>query len=78
MGSWKIGNKTVDYAKSIKYLNTALQYLNKREVEEAAMLKKYMDLYSEWQVDLSEWKIKNKFHRLTDARAKKFSKEVTK
>lgn len=75
MGSWEIGRTTVDYAASISYLNKALEYLKEREKEESALLSRYMELYPDWQVDLSEWKIKNDIHKLTDTRAKKFAKE---
>lgn len=74
IGGWKRGNKVIHYADSIPYLNTALQYIRGREKEEAALLQKYMKLYDGWQVELSEWRLKNNYHRLTDARAKKFAK----
>ncbi|MCC2254621.1 hypothetical protein LKD70_09350 [Ruminococcus sp. CLA-AA-H200] len=74
IGGWVIGGHTMDYANSIQYLNIALEYLRKREEKEAQMLEKYMDLYPDWQVDLSEWRLENGYHRLTDARAKKFAK----
>lgn len=64
----------MDYANSIEYLNIALEYLRKREAEEQKLLEKYMELYPEWQVDLSEWRLKHGYHRLTEARAKKFAK----
>lgn len=76
IGGWKIGDKRMDYANSIQYLNIALEYLKKREKKEAELLSQYMDLYPEWQVDLSEWRLKHSYHRLTDARAKKFAKEM--
>ena len=47
----------------------------KREKEEAVMIGRYMELYEGWQVDVSEWRLKNNYHRLTDARAGKFAKE---
>lgn len=75
IGGWIVGEKSIDYAASISYLNIALEYLRKREVQEAEMLKKYIDLYPEWQVDLSEWRLTHGYHRLTDARAKRFASE---
>lgn len=75
IGAWRIGRKNVDYAYSIKYLNKALDYLDAREKEEAEMLGKYMELYPDWQVDVSEWRMEHGYHTLTDARAKKFAKE---
>ena len=76
MGGWKRAGESVEYADSIRYLNAALDYIREREIEEAEMLEKYMELYPEWQVDLSEWRLKHNYHRLTDTRAKKFAKEV--
>lgn len=78
VGGWVIGGKTMDYVNSIQYLNIALEYLRKREEEEEKILEKYMDLHPEWQVDLSEWRLENGYHRLTDARAKKFAKFMEK
>ena len=75
IGDWRIGGATVDFANALPYLNKALDYLRKREKKEAEMLEKYMDLYDEWQMDVSEWRLKNGYHRLTDARAKRFAKE---
>lgn len=74
IGGWIVGGKRMDYANSIQYLNIALEYLRKREEKEAELLEKYMDLYPDWQVDLSEWRLENGYHRLTDTRAKKFAK----
>lgn len=75
IGGWKRGYTTMDYASSIPYLNKALEYIREREKSEAEMLGKYMELYDGWQVDLSEWRLKHDYHRLTDLRAKKFAKD---
>lgn len=77
IGGWRRGNVIVDYANSIPYLNKAMEYLVAREKKEAMLLTKYIELYDEWQVDLSEWRLANGYHRLTDTRAKKFAKYVT-
>ena len=74
IGGWIVGRQCMDYSNSIQYLNIALEYLRKREEKEAELLEKYMDLYPDWQVDLSEWRLENGYHRLTDTRAKKFAK----
>lgn len=74
IGGWTVGRQRMDYANSIQYLNIALEYLRKREEKEAELLEKYMELYPDWQVDLSEWRLENGYHRLTDAKAKKFAK----
>ena len=78
VGGWTVGGKRIDYANSIEYLNIALEFLRERERKEAEMLTKYMDLYPEWQVDLSQWRIEHQYHKLTDARAQKFAKYVRK
>ena len=78
MGGWTRGGESVEYADSIRYLHAALEYIRKREAEEAEMLGKYMELYPDWQVDVSEWRLQHNYHRLTDARAKKFAKEHAK
>lgn len=75
IGGWRRAGAVVDYADSLPYLHTALEYLRKREKEEAAMLEKYMTLYDGWQVDLSEWRLEHNYHRLTETRARKFAKE---
>lgn len=71
MGTWYVEN----YAASIRYLNKALAYLTEREKTEEVRLSKYMELYPDWQVDVSEWRLKNGYHNLTETRAKKFAKE---
>lgn len=38
------------------------------------MLSEYMELYDNWQVELSEWRLKHGYHRLTPTRAKSFAK----
>ena len=78
VGGWKIANATMNYAQSLPYLKIALDYLREREEKEAEMLNRCMDLYPDWQVDLSEWKMKNQYHRLTETRAKAFAKEYPK
>lgn len=75
IGGWRRAGAVVDYADSLPYLHTALEYLRKREKEEAAMLEKHMTLYDGWQVDLSEWRLEHNYHRLTETRARKFAKE---
>lgn len=34
------------------------------------------NLYPEWQVDLSKWRLKHGYHKLTDMRDKKFAKYI--
>lgn len=67
---------SLDYAYMIPYFKQALEYLQKREEEEAMLLQPYVNLeeYQEWQVLLSHWKIAKRVHRLTDYQAKRFVK----
>ena len=78
IGGWVRGGQVVSYADSIPYLNKALEYIREREKDEAELLEQYMDLYDDWQVDLSEWRLAHNYHRLTDTRAQKFAKEFKK
>lgn len=78
VGGWRIANATMNYAQSLPYLKIALDYLREREEKEAKILNRYMDLYPDWQVDLSEWKMENQYHRLTETRAKAFAKAYPK
>ncbi len=75
IGNWKIGGYVVDYSMAIKYLNCALKYLKEREKQEKELLVPYINLSGEWQVALSEFKLKYGYHSLTETRAKKFAKE---
>ena len=59
----------------IPYLNKALEFLEEREKTEAALLRLHMDLYENWQVDVSRWRLEHHYHELTETRAKKFAKE---
>ena len=52
--------------------------IREREKDEAELLEQYMDLYDDWQVDLSEWRLAHNYHRLTDTRAQKFAREFKK
>lgn len=48
-----------------------------REATEEKMLLLHTDkLPAEWQIALSEWKMKNEIHSLTETRAKRFLKEI--
>lgn len=79
IGIWRIpGVGSIDYAGALPYLNKILVYLKKREESEAELLSPYMELYPDWQVDLSEWKMEKEYHRLTEHRAKLFAKHVEK
>lgn len=77
LGHLVIGGQKVDFAHFSKYLNIALEYLKKREQDEYEMIEEATGVtpWNEWQVDLSEWKIKNNIHALTPTRAKKFVRD---
>ena len=66
-----------NYSHMIKYLNIALQYLVKREREERDLIAEYypeIDLYPDWQVVLSEWKLSKDVFTITPYQAKRFAK----
>ena len=58
----------------IPYLNTAMDYLKKREAEEEALISPLTALSEDWQVKLSEWKIEHNVHQITEYQAKRFAK----
>jgi hypothetical protein len=76
IGKWYIGGQEVSYAYSVRYLNKALEYIREREKKEESLISKYTELPNEWQVALSEWKIKNNVHVITDYQAKRFAKHM--
>lgn len=68
-----------NFANMIRYLNIALQFIIKREIKEAELIKKFypdLDSISEWQIKLSEWKLKHEVNNLTEYQAKRFSKTL--
>lgn len=75
VGRWMIGGKEVSYAYSLRYLNKALEFLKQREEEERLLISQYTNLEDEWQVALSEWKLNNNVHDITDYQAKRFAKK---
>lgn len=77
VGRLFIGGKEVSYAYAMRYLNTALEYLRNREKQEKELIMKYSYLLPEWEVALSEWKLKNNVHSITDYQAKRFAKYYT-
>lgn len=67
--------RKIQFADIIPYLNKALRFLEEREKTEAALLRLHMDLYENWQVDVSRWRLEHHYHELTETRAKRFAKE---
>lgn len=64
------------YAYMIQYFKDALEYLKKREKTENMMISQYvpLELYKEWPVMLSHWKLHHKVRTITDYQAKRFAK----
>lgn len=74
-----MGNK-IDYAYLIHALKIAKEYLQEREEKEVAFIKKYcryIENRNEWQVELSEWKLKNKVRVINDFQAKRFASSIS-
>lgn len=66
-----------NFSSLISYLNHALEYILKREKEEEGFIKKYVDVLPDnWQVKLTDWKITNDVHKITDYQAKRFAKTL--
>ncbi len=66
-----------NFAEMIRYLNIALQFIVKREEEEAELIQKYypqLNDISEWQIKLSEWKLEHSVNNFTEYQAKRFAK----
>ena len=79
IGRLRVGGKVFDYATTIKYLNVALEFILKREDEEATLITEAGgELFHEWQVALSDFKLRYNYHSLTRARASKFVREMQK
>ena len=75
VGNVYIGGTKIQFADIIPYLNKALEFLEEREKTEAALLRLHMDLYENWQVDVSRWRLEHHYHELTETGAKRFAKE---
>lgn len=81
IGDWRIGNSLLSYADSLRYLNIMHDFLKKRQESEQAMLQdaglsSWLDHNPEWDVMLTEWRIKNHVRRLTPHSAKRFAKII--
>lgn len=72
-----IGGKAVLFSHGIRYLKTALDYIRKREAEEKALIDAVDPTICEdanWPLQLTEWKMANKIHKITAYQAKRFVK----
>ena len=80
LGGWVVGGQAVDYAFGIRYLNTALEYVRRREAEETALLNEadpsFLSTHPDWPVQLSEWKLTTGIRRLTTRSTKQFLKSL--
>ena len=79
---FRVGGMSVDYSHMIPYINTAMDFLHKRELRESTALAGVginVDLYPEWQVTLSEWKLETGVRSIENERtAKRFARYLTK
>lgn len=77
LDGWSIGGKAVLFSHGIRYLKTALDYIRKREAEEKALIDAVDPTICEdanWPLQLTEWKMANKIHKITAYQAKRFAK----
>ena len=66
-----------NFSSVIPYLNHALQFLKEREKGEQLMIEQYAsELSSDWRMKLSDWKMKNDIHTITEYQAKRFAKSL--
>lgn len=63
-----------NFSSLLPYLNKAMEFLKNREIIERKTISKYTQLQANWQVELTEWKLKHNVHEITDYQAKRFSK----
>ena len=64
----------VNFSYILPYMNTAMEFLKQREEVEAKLISKYTALRQNWQIDLTEWKLNNNVHSITEYQAKRFAK----
>lgn len=81
VGNYRLCGDSMNYADMLPYLNITLTHLREREKEEKALLEKagggtWLKNTPGWDAVLCEWKIRNRYHALTAARAGKFIKEI--
>lgn len=68
----------VNFSYILPYLNTAIAFLKEREEKEAALISKFVSLKENWQMKLTEWKLANNVHVITEYQAKRFAKWYSK
>lgn len=72
----RIGGREINYNYFIPYLNRMLEHVKKRETEEYQAISQHVDLSGcpMWMVELSEWKIRTRHHKIGVKYAKQFAK----
>lgn len=81
LGGWRVGGRQVNYAYAIRYLNTALEYIQLRETNEKAFIDAVdpnICKDAEWSLKLSEWKLENGVREINEYQAKRFCKSLAK
>lgn len=80
LGGWIVGGKAVDYAYGIRYLNTALEHVRRREAGEAGLLNEadpsFISTHPNWPVQLSEWKLTTGTRHLSPRSTKQFLRSL--
>ena len=72
-----ISGKT-NFSSILPYMNKAMEFLKEREIQEVQLISQYTNLSENWQVTLSEWKLRHNVHKITDYQAKRFAKWLNK
>ena len=62
------------FADTIRYLNDALKFIKKREIEEAKWLSPYVKITDDMWAVLSDWKLEKGVRNINDYQAKRFAK----
>lgn len=74
----KLPNKffrgSINFSYLLPYMNKAMEYLKQREEKEESLISKYTKLLPNWQIALTDWKIQNNVHEMTEYQAKRFAK----
>ena len=81
IGEYYLCGDRMSYADMLSYLNTAFTHLREREKKERILIEKagggeWLDRTPDWDAVLCEWKIRHRFHRMTERRTKRFLKDA--
>lgn len=82
LGGWSVEGTLIDYSYAIRYLNIALEYVTKREEEEARLISEHLadktlNDISDWPALLSEWKLDKGVRTITSYQAKRFAAHLS-